>query len=86
MRLQKPSQIIRELQAGISVVSSRLSDPAMPKGVSVPGGFDKDNEGSLNLIMGAWSVETGLPMLHESWAGFEMALVAETADSEALEL
>ena len=86
MCLRKLSQIVRELQAGIGVVSSHPLDPAVLKGVSVPGGFDEDNEGSVNLILGAWSVETGLPMLHESWAGFEMALVAETADSEALEL
>ena len=57
----------------------------MPKGVSVPGGFDEEDEGSVNAITGTWSVETSLPMLRESWAGFEVALVAETVDSEALE-
>ena len=66
-------------------MSSRPLDPAVPKGVSVPGGFEEEDEGSVNLITGTWSVETGLPTLHESWAGFKMALVAETTDSEALE-
>ncbi len=33
----------------------------------------------------AWSVEGGLPTLREDWVGVEVALVAETADSEALE-
>ncbi len=33
----------------------------------------------------AWSVKGGLPTLHEDWVGVEVALVAETADSEALE-
>ncbi len=33
----------------------------------------------------AWLVEAGLPALRESWARLEVALAAETADSEALE-
>ncbi len=36
------------------------------------------------MVGGAWSVEAGLPALHESWVRFEVALAAETADSKVL--
>ncbi len=84
--LRKPSHIIKELQTGIGVASTHCSDPVIPRGISVPGSFNEGKEvEAVDMVAGAWSVEAGLPTLHESWVGFEVALAAETADSEALE-
>ena len=86
-RLRNPSRRLCELQEGVGVASSRPSDPVVPRGVSIPGGFDAEGEmvGLVDERAGAWSVEAGLPTLRESWPGIEVALVAETSDSEALE-
>ncbi len=84
-RLCKPSQIVRELQADVGIASTRRSDPTIPRGVSVPGSFGKDEE-TADVAVEAWSVEAGLPTPHESWLGLEVALAAKIADSEALEL
>jgi len=85
-RLHKPSRIVKELQTGIGAASTRRSDPVIPRGISVPGSFDEGEEVEVvDMVAGAWSVEAGLPALRESWVGFEVALAAETADSEALE-
>ena len=88
VHLRNPSHRIHELQEGVGIASSRPSDPAVPRGVSIPGGFDADGEMAklVDKLAGAWSVEAGLPLLHENWLGIEVALVAETSDSEALEL
>ena len=82
--LRKPSRVVRELQAGVGVASTRRSDPVIPRGVSVPGSFGEDEE-MADVAAEAWSVEAGLPALRESWLGLEVALAAEIADSEALE-
>jgi len=42
----------------------------------------EEEEESIDM---AWSVEGGLPTLHEDWVRVEVTLVAETTDSEALE-
>ena len=63
--------------------STRSSDPAIPRGVTLPGGFEDVD--SVDVATGAWSVEAGLPALREDWPGFEVALAAEIADTEALE-
>src|SRR6266404_5346884 len=81
-RLKKPSHVVQALLSRTGVASSRPSDPVLPRGVTVPGGFD---EGDEEAEMVAWTVEAGLPTLRENWLGLKMALVAETADSEALE-
>ncbi len=84
--LRKPSCIVKELQTGVGVASTRRSDPVIPRGISVPGSFDEGEEvEAVDMVAGAWSVEAGLPALRESWVGFEVALAAETTDSEALE-
>ena len=59
----------------------------MPQGVTVPGGFEMGgNEADLiDEVAGAWSVEAGLPILCKNWLRLEVALVVDTADSEALE-
>jgi hypothetical protein len=84
-RLQKLSRIVRELQAGVGVASSHPSDPIIPRGINVPGSYGEEEEESVDMAIGAWSVETGLPTLRESWLRLEVALAAETMDSEALE-
>jgi transposase InsO family protein len=84
-RLRKPSPWIRDLQSGAGVSSTRASDPLIPRGVTLPGGFEEDDVDFVDVASGAWSAEAGLPTLRENWAGFELALVAETADAEALE-
>jgi hypothetical protein len=71
----------------VGVPSTRSSDPALPRGVSVPGGFDvgKGEESeTVDAMAGAWLVEARLPALCESFLGLEVALVAETTDVEAL--
>ena len=83
-RIRKPSRIVRELQAGVGVASTRSTRSALPRGVSVPGGFDEGEE-SVDVLAEAWSVEAGLPALRENYLGLEVALVAETSDVEALE-
>ncbi len=83
-RLRKPSQVVQELQVGVGVASTCRSDPVIPRGVSVPGSFGEDEE-MADVATEAWSVEAGLPALHESWLGLEVALAAEITDSEALE-
>jgi hypothetical protein len=83
-RLRKPSRIVQELQVGVGVASSHPSDPIIPRGINVPGSYGKEEEESVDMAIGAWSVETGLPTLRESWLGLEVALAAETADSEVL--
>ncbi len=80
--LRKPSRIVQELQAGVSVASTCRADPVIPRGISVPGSFVEEEEESIDM---AWSVEGGLPTLHEDWVRVEVTLVAETTDSEALE-
>ena len=63
--------------------STRLSDLAIPRGVTLPGGFEDVD--SVDVATGAWTVEAGLLALREDWIGFEVALAAEIADAEALE-
>src|SRR6266404_9735432 len=77
-RLQKPLRVVQELLSGAGVSSSCPSDPVLPKGVSVPGSYD---EGELAEVV-AWKHKE---MCDEDWVGLEAALVAETADSEAIE-
>jgi transposase InsO family protein len=87
-RIRKPSRIVRELQAGVGVVSTRSPHSVLPRGVSVPGGFDEGEEEEVALVdamAGAWSVEAGLPALRENYLGLEVALAAETGESEVLE-
>jgi transposase InsO family protein len=86
-RARIASRWIRDLQEGVGVSSSRRSDPRVPRGVTVPGGFEMGEEEVelVDEVAGAWSVEAGLPMLRENWLGLEVALVVEAADSEALE-
>ena len=81
------SHWVRDLQEGVGVSSSRRSDLIMPRGVTVPGGFEMggDEADLIDEVAGAWSVEAGLPILRENWLGLEVALVVDTADSEALE-
>ena len=86
-RNRTASRWVRDLQEGVGVSSSRRSDPIMPRGVTVPGGFEMggDEADLIDEVAGAWSVEAGLPILRENWLGLEVALVVDTADSEALE-
>ena len=63
--------------------STRSSDLAIPRGVTLPGGFEDVD--SVDVATGAWTVEAGLLALREDWIGFEVALAAEIADAEALE-
>ena len=86
-RNRTASRWVRDLQEGVGVSSSRRSDPIMPRGVIVPGGFEMggDEADLIDEVAGAWSVEAGLPILRENWLGLEVALVVDTADSEALE-
>ena len=66
-------------------MSFRRSDPVIPQGVSLPGGFEDEEEVDfIDMVTGVWSVEASLPVLRENWHGIEVALVAETSDSEAL--
>ena len=44
-----------------------------------------DEADLIDEVAGAWLVEAGLPILRENWLGLEVALVVNTADSEALE-
>ena len=72
----------------MGVASTRKSGSVLPRGVAIPGGFDV-GEGEevefVDAMAGAWSVEAGLPALRESFLGLEVALAAETGESEALE-
>lgn len=71
----------------MGVTSTHGSNPVLPRGVTLPGGFDGEGEGEepVDVLAGAWSVEAGLPALRESFLGLEVALAAETADVEARE-
>ena len=86
-RSRTASHWIRGLQEGVGVSSSRCSDPKLPRGVTVPGGFEMGEEEAdlVDEVAGAWLVEAGLPILCENWLGLEVALVVDTADSKALE-
>ena len=86
-RNRTASRWVRDLQEGVGVSSSCRSDSIMPQGVTVPGGFEMGgNEADLiDEVAGAWSVEAGLPILCKNWLRLEVALVVDTADSEALE-
>ena len=79
----KVSPWIWDLQSGAGVSSTHSSDPAIPRGVTLPGGFEDID--SVDVVTGAWSVEAGLLVLHESWLGLEVALAAEITDAEVLE-
>ena len=81
------SHWVRDLQEGVGVSSSHRSDLIMPRGVTVPGGFEMggDEADLINEVADAWLVEAGLPILRENWLRLEVALVVDTADSKALE-
>jgi transposase InsO family protein len=86
-RNRTASRWVRDLQEGVGVSSTRRSDPKVPRGVTVPGGFELGEEEAefVDVLAEVWSVEAGLPTLRENWLGFEVALVAETSNAEALE-
>jgi hypothetical protein len=85
-RNRTTSRWVRELQDGVGLSSTRHADPVVPRGVTIPSGFEEAEEADfVNELAGTWSVEAGLPMLRENWLGFEFALVAETSNSEVLE-
>jgi hypothetical protein len=79
-----PSRIVRELQSGVGVASTRRTDPVIPRGIAVPGSFSEDEVD--NIVGGAWTIEEGMPALREDWDSVETTFVTETADSEVLEL
>ena len=75
-RTRKPSRVVRDLQAGLG-----STDTSTARALQLPGALDEDPEEA----GGVWSVENGSPTLLEDFDGLEYALVAETADAEALE-
>jgi hypothetical protein len=80
VRNRKPAPILRDLLEGVTVSSSRRSDPRLPVGTQLPGGFGEETEEA----GGAWSTEDAFAALEDSeW--LEHVLVAEIAAAEALE-
>jgi hypothetical protein len=77
---------VRELQDGVGVSLTRCADPVVPRGVTIPGGFEEAEEADfVDELAGAWSVEAGLPMLRENWLGFEFALVVTILTGKTLD-
>jgi transposase InsO family protein len=77
---RKPAPVLRDLLEGVTVSSSRRSDPRLPVGTQLPGGFGEETEEA----GGAWSTEDAFAALEDSeW--LEHVLVAEIAAAEALE-
>jgi hypothetical protein len=64
--------------------SVHLSNPAIPRGIAIPGSFTEEDKVN-NLIGGTWAKDD-IPGLEEDCNDLEQILVAETADMEALEL
>jgi len=76
-----PSCIVRDLQAGEGVIHSGTNAPHIAPGLQVPETFVEDPVEA----GGVWTVDDGLPMMHEDFEGMEFIFVAETADAEGLE-
>ena len=80
VRNRKPAPVLRDLLEGVTAASSRRSDPRIPVGTQLPGGFGEETEEA----GGAWSAENAFEALEDSeW--LEHVLVAEIAAAEALE-
>ena len=80
-RLRKPSRILRDLQSGEGVTSTRS---APPRSVPPPQIEEVPDE-ELEEAGGVWAVADGEPTLLEDFEGLVNVFMAETADSEALE-
>jgi hypothetical protein len=83
-RLWKPSRIVRDLQAGEGVASSRPADPPLAPGLQVPGSFIEEHPEE-EESGGVWATINGALTLLEDFQGLEHAFAAETADAEAIE-
>jgi hypothetical protein len=81
-RAHIPSCIVCDLQSSVGTLSARPSDPAIPRGIAVPGSFTEEDEVD-NLIGSTWA-EDDIPGLEEDCDDLEQILVAETTDVEAL--
>lgn len=78
VRNRKPAPVLRDLLQGVTSASSRRSDPHIPVGTQLPGGFGEETEEA----GGAWSA--AFEALEDSeW--LEHILVAEIAAAEAIE-
>jgi hypothetical protein len=77
-RLQKPSQIVRDLQSRKGVTLSRAGSPSVTLGLQM-----------LDLVEeeagGVWVIIDGSPALLEEFDGLEHVLLAKTSNAEALE-
>jgi hypothetical protein len=66
---------MRDLQSGEGTAA-----PSHMRGLQLPGPHEEEEEAG-----GAWTVKDSAPALLEDFEGIEFALVAETADVEAME-
>lgn len=89
-RLHKPSGSFRARPASVShppLHPSRSSGPHISKGVSVSSSFAEEDK-SVDLVAGAWSVEDCLSALRENWPGWRRVQTvwkqAPTAERRAL--
>jgi len=80
-RIRMPSRIVRDLQAGEGVVHSGTNAPRIAPGLQVPETFAEDPVEA----GGVWTVDDGLPAMHEDFKGMEFIFAAEMADAEGLE-
>ena len=80
-RIRKPSRILRDLQSGAGITSTRSASSKVvppPQIEEVP---DEDREEA----GGVWAVTDGEPTLLEDFHGLEHTFLAETTDAEAIE-
>jgi hypothetical protein len=69
-----PFCIVHNLQSGVGISSTHLSNPAIPQGIAILSSFTKEDEVD-NLIGGAWN-EDDIPGLEEDCDDLEQILVA----------
>lgn len=80
-RIRKPSRILRDLQSGAGVTSTRSASSKTAPAPQIAEAPDEDKEEA----GGVWAVSDGEPALLEDFEGLVNVFLAETADSEALE-
>ena len=84
IRTQILSHIVCNLQSGMGISSTCLSNPTIPQGIAVLGSFTEEDEVD-NMIGSAWDNDDDVPGLEEDCDDLKQILITETADAEALE-
>jgi hypothetical protein len=79
-RLQKPSQIVWDLQSRKGVTLSHTGSLRVTLGLQMPDLVEEEEEAG-----GVWVVIDGSPALLEEFDGLKHILLAKTSNSEALE-